>query len=181
VTIPIAGCRYGQFRRTIRVSKKEATVPSLDTTVAVYDDVAAAETDWSALEEAAQSGMCNIADAALVQNNNGEVMILQRQSHHGWGKGVVVGAIVGVLFPPSLLGAAAVGAGGGALVSRMTRSLGRGKVKDLGEILDSGTMAIIVVSPTESTNAVCNTLKLPKTTATVPSASSEEIQEVMKG
>jgi uncharacterized membrane protein len=156
-------------------------VPSLDTTVAVYDDVAAAETDWSALEEAAEGGTCTIADAALVENNGGEIVILQRQSHHGWGKGAVAGAIVGVLFPPSLIGAAAVGAGGGALVARISRSLGRGKVKDLGEILDSGTMAIIVVSPTGSTNAVCNTLKLPKTTATVPSASSEEIQEVMRG
>lgn len=153
---------------------------NLDTTVAVYDDVAAAESDWSALEEAAQSGACNIADAALVENTSGEAVILQRQSHHGWGKGAVVGAVVGVLFPPSLLGAAAVGAGGGALVGRMTRALGRGKVKDLGDTLDSGTMAIIVVSPADSTNAVSNTLKLPKTTTTVPSSTVEEVQEVMK-
>jgi uncharacterized membrane protein len=155
-------------------------MPVLDTTVAVYDDRAAAETDWSALEEAAESGQLQMADGALVENRHSEAVILERQSHHGWGKGAVVGAVVGILFPPSILGAAAAGAGGGALIARMTRSLGRGKVKDLGETLDSGAMAIIVVSPADSTNAVSNTLRGAKATTTVPSASSEEVQEILK-
>ena len=154
-------------------------MPTLDTTVAVYNDLAAAETDWSALEAAAEAGLLEIADGALVENRNGEAMILQRQSHHGWGKGAVVGAVVGVLFPPSILGAAAAGAGGGALIARMTRALGRGKVKDLGETLDSGAMAVIVISPAQSTNAICNRLKGAKTTTTVPSATVEEVQQIL--
>ncbi len=154
-------------------------MPALDTTVAVYDDLATAEKDWSALEAATQAGQLTIADAALVENQYGEAVILQRESHHGWGKGAVVGAVVGILFPPSLIGAAAVGAGGGALIARMTRALDRGKVKDLGEALDSGAMAVIVVSPTPSTNAVCNTLVGARTTTTVPSATVEEIQQAM--
>jgi len=154
---------------------------NLDTTVAVYGDVSEAEADWNALESAAQSSQLDIADAALVENQNGETVILQRQSHHGWGKGAVAGAVVGVLFPPSLLGAAAVGAGGGALVAKMTRALGRGKVKDLGETIDTGSVAIIVVAPTASTNGVCNTLKTAKTTTTAPSSSEEEVQAALKG
>jgi uncharacterized membrane protein len=152
----------------------------LDTTVAVYDDRAGAEADWSALEGAAEAGQFQMADGALVENRHSEAVILDRQSHHGWGKGAVVGAVVGILFPPSILGAAAVGAGGGALMARMTRSLGRGKVKDLGEALDSGAMAIIVVSPADSTNTVCHILKGAKTTTTVPSASAEEVEEILK-
>jgi uncharacterized membrane protein len=155
-------------------------VPVLDTTVAVYDDRADAETDWSALEAAAEAGQLQMADGALVENRNSEAVIWERQSHHGWGKGAVVGAVVGILFPPSILGAAAVGAGGGALIARMTRSLGRGRVKDLGETLDSGALAIIVVSPADSTNAVCHALKSAKTTTTVPSASAEEVQEILR-
>jgi uncharacterized membrane protein len=157
-----------------------ASMPVLDTTVAVYNDRADAETDWSALEAAAEAGQLQMADGALVENRRSEAVILERQSHHGWGKGAVVGAVVGVLFPPSLLGGAVVGAGGGALIARMTRSLGRGKVKDLGETLDSGRIAIIVVSPADSTNAVCHALKGATTTTTVPSASSEEVQEILK-
>jgi uncharacterized membrane protein len=155
-------------------------MPVLDTTVAVYDERADAETDWAALEAAAAAGQLQMADGALVENRHSEAVILERQSHHGWGKGAVVGAVVGILFPPSILGAAAVGAGGGALIARMTRSLGRGKVKDLGETLDSGAMAIVVVSPADSTNAVCRTLKAAKTITTVPSASAEEVEEILK-
>jgi uncharacterized membrane protein len=154
-------------------------MPTLDTTVAVYDDLPHAEKDWDALELAVQHGQVEIADAAMVENQHGEAFILARQSHHGWGKGAIVGAVVGVLFPPSILGAAAVGAGGGALISRMTRSLGRGKVKDLGETLDSGSLAIIVISPQQSTNGVSHTLTGCRTMTTVPSATSEDIQEAM--
>jgi hypothetical protein len=56
----------------------------LETVVAVYDDLTSAETDWSVLEQAIGEGGLEIADAALVENQNGEAMILQRQSHHGW-------------------------------------------------------------------------------------------------
>ncbi len=151
----------------------------LDTTVAVYTLSSEADGDWTALEEAAASNRIEIADAALVENRDGEAVILERQSHHGWGKGAVAGAIVGILFPPSLIGAAAVGAGGGALVARMTRALGRGKVKDLGETIDTGSIAIVVVSPAVYTNAVCNTLKTARTTTTVPSSSEEDIRELL--
>lgn len=154
-------------------------MPALDTTVAVYDDHDTADRDWTALEAAALEHRVNIADAALVENQSGEAVILQRQSHHGWGKGAIVGAVVGILFPPSILGAAAVGAGGGALIARMNRALGRGKVMDLGQTLDSGAMAIIVVSPAQSTNSVCHTLTGARTTTTVPSATVEEIQEAL--
>jgi uncharacterized membrane protein len=155
-------------------------VAVLDTTVAVYDDLPSADADWAGLEAAADAGQVEIADGALVENSGGESVILQRRSHHGWGKGAVVGAVVGILVPPSILGAAAVGAGGGALIARMTRALGRGHVKDLGETLDSGAMAIIVVSPTGSTNAVCHALRGARTTTTVPSASAEEVQELLR-
>ncbi len=152
---------------------------NLDTSVFVYDDAGSAESDWGDLEAAAQSDRLRMADAALVANHNGETVIIQRQSDHGWGKGLVIGAVVGVLFPPSLIGAAAVGAGGGALVAGMTRALGRSKVKDLGEALDSGATAIIVVSPAQSTNAVCNTLKRARVISTVPSANEETFRQIL--
>ena len=147
--------------------------------MAVYDDLPDAEKDWDALESAVEHQQVEIADAAMVENQHGDAVILARQSHHGWGKGAVVGAVVGVLFPPSILGAAAVGAGGGALIARFTRSLGRGKVKDLGETLDSGSLAIIVISPEQSTNGVSNTLSGARLMTTVPSATTEEIQQAM--
>ncbi len=152
---------------------------SLDTSIFVYGDLTRAETDWQALETAAQAGTVNIADAALVENQQGQAVVVQRQSYHGWGKGAVVGAVVGILFPPSIIAAAAVGAGGGAAIAGMTRALGRSQVKELGETLDSGGTAIIVVCPTQSTNAVSNTLTGARTITTVPSATEEDIRQAL--
>jgi uncharacterized membrane protein len=163
---------------------------NLDTIVAIYSQepgpdidwpaLETAEADWSALEAAAKAGEFKIADAALVENRGGEVLVLQRESHHGWGQGAVVGAVVGILFPPTIVGAAAVGAGGGALVARLRRALDHGKVKDLGESLHDGAMAIIVVSPYQGTNPICNVLKGSNKTAIIPSTTVEEIQAVMR-
>jgi uncharacterized membrane protein len=152
---------------------------NLDTSVFVYDDMETARGDWEALESGAGSGTYQIADAALVENRNGETVIVERQSHHGWGKGAVVGAVIGILFPPSIIGAAAVGAGGGALISGLNRSLGRAKVKDLGDALDSGAVAAIVVTPAQFTNAVSNTLVHARTITTVPSANEDDIRQAL--
>jgi uncharacterized membrane protein len=149
----------------------------LETTVAAYNALATAEADWSALEQAAQAHQIEIADAALVENSGGKPTIVHRQSHHGWGKGAIAGAVVGILFPPSVIGGAAVGAGGGALISHMMRKLGRGKVKDLGHAFDSGTIAIVVVAPAASTVHVTEKLGGAITTETQAGSTTEEVQQ----
>ena len=118
--------------------------------VAAYEDLPTAEADWNDLERAAKEGL-HVADAALVTKDaEGNPKILERQSHHGWGKGAVAGAVVGILFPPSLIGGAILGGLAGGGVARLTRSLGRGKVKDLGEVLDKGEVALVAVVDTAS-------------------------------
>jgi uncharacterized membrane protein len=149
----------------------------LDTIVAVYDTLADAEADWSALEEAAGQGTIDIADAALVENQGGAAVVLRRKSRHGWGQGAIVGAVVGVLFPASLIGAAAVGAGGGELVARMVRSLRRSEVQELGEAIDSGLAAIVVAPVSSSTGAVTRTLARSRRLTTAEGATVEEIRE----
>ena len=60
----------------------------------------------------------NIADAALVENQQGQAVVVQRQSYHGSGKGAVVGAVVGILFPPPSLPQPPSAPGGGAADTR---------------------------------------------------------------
>lgn len=127
------------------MTKRDTTV-----LVAAYADLATAESDWSALEAVAKEGLY-VADAALVAKDaEGSPEILERQSHHGWGKGAVVGAVLGVLFPPSLVASAIAGGVAGGAVAGLTRSLGRSKVKSLGEVLDKGEIALIAVVDTAS-------------------------------
>jgi uncharacterized membrane protein len=149
----------------------------IDTRVAVYTDIVKAEGDWKALEAAGKANQVKIADAAFVENRDNEVKIIERQSHHGWGKGAIVGAVVGIVFPPSIIASAAVGAGGGSLIAAMMRRLGRGKVMELGSTFDSGTWAIIVAYPSEDASAVADLLPGAKSTWAGVSATDEEVEK----
>ena len=151
----------------------------LSTTVAVYPDLATAESDWFSLEHAAQQGEPELVDAALVENRDDEAVVLRRQSRHGWGKGAVAGAVVGVLFPPSLIGAATVGAAGGALIARMTRALRRGDIKNLGEVMDAGAVAIVVVALSSAIDAVNAKLTNATRQATGASSTVEEVERAL--
>src|SRR3954465_10137597 len=137
----------------------EEDMKNLSTTVAVYDNIGRAETDWDELEAAAQDGRVDLADAALVTRDDQGTTTVDRQSHHGWGKGAVAGAVVGILFPPALIGSAVVGAAGGAVVARLNRSLDRGDIKDLGNVLDSGKIALVVLTSQDTSKAATETLK----------------------
>ncbi len=154
---------------------------NVTTTLATYHDGFAAQQDWDRVEIAAQDGSIDLADAALVRRNqDGEVFAVDRHSHHGWGKGAVAGAFFGLLFPPSLLGTAAVGATSGAVVARLNRSFDRGDIKDLGEMMDEGEAAIVVVAASASTDAVQALLEGADKVSSRPSGSADEMRAALR-
>jgi uncharacterized membrane protein len=53
--------------------------------------------------------------------------------------------LVGVLFPPSIIGAAAVGGAVGAVGGHLWRGMSRADVKELGDVIDAGQAALVVV------------------------------------
>src|SRR4029453_16825600 len=123
---------------------------NLSTTIAVYPDLPTAHKDWALVESAASSDAIYLGDAALIERAlDGTVVTVERHSHHGWGKGIVAGAVVGLLFPPAIMGAALTGGVGGAVLARLNRSFDRGDIKDLGEVMDSGEIAMVVLTPAD--------------------------------
>ncbi len=130
------------------MSKHQTTV-----VIASYKDQKTAEADWEAVEHTAKEGNYLADSAVVVREADGTPKLVDRQSRHGWGKGAIAGAVVGILFPPSILLGAAVGAVAGAGVGRLHRSLGREKVKSLGDTLDKGEAAVIVVADTAAIDA----------------------------
>ena len=100
---------------------------NLSTTIASYPDEASAEKDWAAVEGAASAGSIDLADAALVTKApDGTVSSVNRQSHHGWGKGAVAGAVVSVVFPPSIVVGAVAGGVSGGIVRGSTAASTKG-------------------------------------------------------
>lgn len=153
---------------------------NLSTTVAVYTDQRLAEQDWDAIETSAKSGSIDLADAALVRRNlDGTVTTLRRQSHHGWGKGAIAGAMVGLIFPPSLIGSAIIGAGGGGIVARLSRKVDRSDIKDLGDVMDQGDVDLVVITDTDSVKTLVDLLEGATKTLTKGSATAEEVREAL--
>jgi len=53
--------------------------------------------------------------------------------------------LVGILFPPSIVGTALVGAAVGGVGGHLWRGMSRSDVKEFGEIIDEGQAALIIV------------------------------------
>jgi uncharacterized membrane protein len=159
----------------------EAGMKNLSTTIATYNGELPAEKDWAAVESAGRASLIDIADAALVMRGaDGAVTAIHRQSHHGWGKGTVAGAVVGLLFPPTIIAGAVAGAALGGIIARLNRSLDRGDIKDLGEVMDSGEIAMVVVTDEASVGALTELLEGATKTLSRSSSTAEDLQEGLK-
>jgi uncharacterized membrane protein len=114
--------------------------------VGAYPSQEAAHVDYDALREAHAAGLVGTYDAAVVfKDDSGKVHVHKHEkpTQHGAWTGAAVGAVVGILFPPSIIAAGVVGAGG--LMGHLWHGMSRADVHELGEALDAGQAALIVI------------------------------------
>ena len=115
---------------------------------AAYSDLADAELDYEALKELHEVGIVGTYDAALIRKDaDGKVHVHKREKptqHGAWG-GAAAGALIGLIFPPSIIGTAIVGSVVGGVAGHLWRGMSRGDLKDVGELLDEGQAALVVV------------------------------------
>jgi len=88
-------------------------------------------------------------DAGKVHVNKDEMAT----RHGAWG-GAAVGAVVGILFPPSIIGTAIVGAAVGGVGGHLWRGMSRADVKEFGDIIDEGQAALVIVGESKLEQAV---------------------------
>jgi len=116
--------------------------------IGTYSTLAGAEADYESVRELHGMDAIGSYDAAIVtKDDTGKVHVSRTETaatHAGWG-GLVAGALVGLLFPPAILGTAVVGAGIGAASGHLWRGISRSDLKDLGETIDVGQVALVVV------------------------------------
>ena len=116
--------------------------------IASYGSVDDALMDYTAVKQLYHDGVIDTYDAAVVEKDadgNVHVHKHEKPTQKGAWTGVAVGAVVGVLFPPSIIASAAVGGVAGGLIGHIWHGMSRGDMKDLGEYLDAGTAALVVV------------------------------------
>ncbi len=115
--------------------------------VAAYSSEADARADYEALKDLHAAGLVGTYDAAIVAKVDGKVHVHKHEkpTQHGAWTGVAVGAVVGILFPPSIIAAGVVGAGAGGLIGHLWRGMSRSDVKELGELLDDGEAGLVIV------------------------------------
>jgi uncharacterized membrane protein len=115
---------------------------------AVYSDRADAFADYDMLLEAHAAKLVGTYDVAIITKDaEGKVHVSKHEKptqHGAWG-GLAVGALIGVVFPPSVLGAATLGAIAGGVGGHLRKGMSRGDAKELGELLDEGEAALIVI------------------------------------
>jgi uncharacterized membrane protein len=115
---------------------------------ATYGDSQAAYADYDSLLDLHSAHLVGTYDAAMItKDHDGKVHVVKHEKptqHGAWG-GIAVGAVVGILFPPSVLAAAAVGGVVGGVGGHLRRGIARGDARELGELLDEGEAALIVI------------------------------------
>jgi uncharacterized membrane protein len=116
--------------------------------IGAYASEADARGDYDAIKDLHALGAVGNYDAAVVTKDmDGKVHVDKDETATrklGWG-GAGVGAIVGILFPPSILGSAAVLGALGGVTGHLWKGMSRGDVKELGEAIDDGEAALVVV------------------------------------
>ena len=125
--------------------------------IGTYPSEAAARDDYGVVKDLHAAGAVGTYDAAVVtKDDSGKVHVNKDEMatrHGAWG-GAAVGAVVGILFPPSLIAGAAVGAAAGGVGGHLWRGMSRADVKEFGDVIDEGQAALVIVGESKVEQAV---------------------------
>jgi uncharacterized membrane protein len=116
--------------------------------IGVYSNPVFAREDLEIVRDLHAAKVIGTYDAAVATKEaDGRVTVSkwEKPTQHGAWTGIAAGAVVGILFPPSILGMAALGGVAGGLIGHFHGGMSRSDVKELGEMLDAGEAALIVI------------------------------------
>lgn len=135
-------------------------MPKTDDTfilVATYPNEAAAQADYQVVKGLHARGLVGSYDAAVVTKDaSGKVHENKDETatRHGAWWGIAAGAALGAIFPPSILGTAAVGGVVGGVSGHLAKGMSRSRVKELGDFIDPGHAGLVVVGESKVEEAI---------------------------
>jgi uncharacterized membrane protein len=125
--------------------------------VATYPDEDLARDDYQVVKEAHAAGLVGSYDAAVITKDaSGKIHENKDETatRHGAWWGIAAGAAVGVIFPPSVLGAAALGGVIGGVSGHLAKGMSRSDAKELGDFIDPGQAGLVVVGESKIEDAI---------------------------
>lgn len=130
--------------------------------VGVYSTKDDAEADYDVLKELHREKVVGTYDAAVISKDaEGKVHVSKHEkpTQHGAWSGLGIGALIGVIFPPSMVAMGALGAATGGLIGHFRGGMSRGDMKELGEELEAGEAALVVIGEDKLDEAIAKELK----------------------
>lgn len=151
--------------------------------VGTYPSEAQARDDYRVVKDLHSAGVVGTYDAAVVtKDDRGKVHVNKDEMatrHGAWG-GAAAGALVGILFPPALIGTAAVGAAVGGASGHLWRGMSRADVKELGEVIDAGQAALVIIGESKVEQALSKAaLRADKHVAKKVDVSPDDIDQAV--
>ena len=112
------------------------------------DQAGAALKDFQAMD---REGSIDLIDAAVIVHNQEDKVSFEETadpSGKKWAKrGAIAGGLVGLIFPPSIIAGAAVGAAGGGVWGKVRdKGFSDDELRQVGESMPPGSSAIIAVA-----------------------------------
>ena len=152
--------------------------------IGTYPNETAARADYDVVKDLHAAGAVGTYDAAVVTKDDaGKVHVNKDETatrHGAWG-GAAVGALVGILFPPAVIGSAVVGAAVGGVGGHLWRGMSRADVKEFGEIIDAGQAALVIVGASTLQRALDKAdLKAEKQVAKELDVSTKDVDEAVQ-
>jgi uncharacterized membrane protein len=152
--------------------------------IGTYPNEAVARADYDLVKDLHALGAVGTYDAAVVRKDeSGKVHVNKDEMatrHGGWG-GAAAGAVVGILFPPSIIATALVGGAIGAVSGHLWRGMSRADVKELGDLLDANEAALLIIGESTIEDAVNKAqLKAEKHVAKELTASAKDVDKAVQ-
>ena len=152
--------------------------------VGTYPSEALARADYEVVKDLHTVGAVGTYDASVVTKDaDGKVHVNKDETstrHGAWG-GAAAGALVGIIFPPSIIVGAAVGATVGGVSGHLWKGMSRSDVKEFGDIIDAGQAALVIVGQSTIADAIEKAdLKAEKHAAKELDVSSKDIDQAVQ-
>lgn len=129
----------------------EQSQSAVSVIAAFYSNEDEANLVLKSLQQMQKEGAVKLLDAAVMVRDEATKKLKVKETaevtpRKGAAGGAIVGGIIGVIFPPSILATAAIGAAAGAALGHFTdQGFKNNLLKEIGENLPPGGSAIVAV------------------------------------